>query len=156
MLLVATCTLVRGHFPSLCLIAAVHHSLSVQHWLCQSKICLAEEHCKNEHHGLVPRHAGNRTVEPMCHYVLAHALLLYVLHSCICRIQGEHRCAGSASCCCQGVLCAHSSANVTFGCCTGCIDSDGNVHTWGYGAFWQLGTGKNADQGQPLQVGSRH
>ena len=44
------------------------------------------------------------------------------------------------------------STYVAHYCCTGCIDADGNVYTWGYGAFWQLGTGKNADQGQPQQV----
>lgn len=40
------------------------------------------------------------------------------------------------------------------GAVSGCVDVDGNAYTWGYGAFWQLGTGSNADQGQPQQVGS--
>lgn len=47
---------------------------------------------------------------------------------------------------------AFCSIYVAHYCCSGCIDADGNVYTWGYGAFWQLGTSKNADQGQPQQV----
>lgn len=37
--------------------------------------------------------------------------------------------------------------------CAGCVDENGYAYTWGYGAFWQLGSGKNADQAQPRQVG---
>ena len=36
----------------------------------------------------------------------------------------------------------------------GCVDMDGNAHVWGYGSYWQLGTGKTQDAGQPQQVHS--
>ena len=34
----------------------------------------------------------------------------------------------------------------------GCVDSDGRAYTWGYGSYWQLGTGKTVDGGLPQQV----
>lgn len=34
----------------------------------------------------------------------------------------------------------------------GCVDSDGRAYAWGYGSYWQLGTGKTLDGGLPQQV----
>ncbi len=35
---------------------------------------------------------------------------------------------------------------------TGCIDTNGMVYTWGYGSYWQLGTGQTLDAGMPHKV----
>lgn len=37
----------------------------------------------------------------------------------------------------------------------GCVDSDGRAYAWGYGSYWQLGTGKTLDGGLPQQVALR-
>lgn len=34
----------------------------------------------------------------------------------------------------------------------GCIDANGAVYTWGYGSYWQLGTGQTLDAGMPQKV----
>lgn len=34
----------------------------------------------------------------------------------------------------------------------GCIDANGVVYTWGYGSYWQLGTGQTLDAGMPQKV----
>ncbi|KAK9811244.1 hypothetical protein WJX72_000524 [[Myrmecia] bisecta] len=39
---------------------------------------------------------------------------------------------------------------------SGCVDSDGYVHVWGYGRFWQLGLTKDEDVSAPQQVASLH
>ena len=44
------------------------------------------------------------------------------------------------------------AGSLTFGNLAGCVDSDGRAHAWGYGSYWQLGTGKTVDEGLPQQV----
>lgn len=34
----------------------------------------------------------------------------------------------------------------------GCVDANGFAYTWGYGSYWQLGTGKTLDAGLPQKV----
>ncbi len=34
----------------------------------------------------------------------------------------------------------------------GCVDANGMVYTWGYGSYWQLGTGQTLDAGLPKKV----
>ncbi|KAL3157516.1 hypothetical protein ABBQ32_011978 [Trebouxia sp. C0010 RCD-2024] len=39
---------------------------------------------------------------------------------------------------------------------SGCVDTDGRAYTWGYGSYWQLGSGKTLDAGLPQQVADVH
>ncbi|DBB10173.1 TPA: hypothetical protein ACH3X3_001750 [Trebouxia sp. C0006] len=47
-----------------------------------------------------------------------------------------------------GISCGHMHS--------GCIDANGMVYTWGYGSYWQLGTGQTLDVGMPHKVDRLH